>query len=302
MKIKIFVYLKIIILFMALLSFTAENTSYASSFLKVTSIGPAIKSGGTTVQNITLNFKENSPDWKILVTALDDSLKNSFNPSKKLSLDNLVIENFNGDHITVNEPNKPYTVGIGTEVGEISKNLVLRYKNNDADYPGTYTGYFQFNIVSSSGTSVNTYNFSIEQPVNQKIYTTNNTINMKIKSENALKKGFKQELDIPSRLYISSNSDWKLILKSNKNINELLDLKFKILSCPSDIKKYFDAEYSNIPSDEFVLMEGGPTIDPTGKILETKAIEINYQINTKENEILPSGDFRFDADYTISPK
>lgn len=296
MRIKI-IFLIIGLVFNLLLN---SNTAYAITNIKVSSLGPVIKSGNMAIQNISLNFITDL-SWQILVSPVDACLRNSYYPAKNVPLDRLLLENNQGLQINLLEPNKPVLLDSGNETGSINRQYILRYKNSDADYPGLYTGSLQFILVSGTGTEMDIYSISFEQPVEQKIMAASNTVNLDIKPTNILKKGFAQESDIPLKLLVRSNTEWKLVLKNNK-YNDLINLKFKVLSVPDNCKTKYNSNYFDIPNGDLPIMEGNPTLDVSGKELEAKMIEINYQIKTKDGQIFPAGHFQFDADYALVPK
>ena len=276
-----------------------SNIALALPTIKVSSLGPVIKSGNTTIQNISLNFNTES-NWQILVVPLENCLKNSYQQEKNIPLDRLSIENNNGQQLNSLEPNKPVIFDSGNETGNINKNYILRCKNSDADYPGIYTGSLQFILVTNSPTEQDIYPVSIEQYPEQKIMADSNTVNLNIKPNNILKKGFVQELELPTRLYVRSNTEWKLILK-NYNNNDLINVKFKVLSVPENCRTHYSSDYFEATNSSLVIAKGAPTFTASGKDLETKIIEINYQIKTKTGKILPAGPFQFDFDFSLIP-
>ncbi|EKE03775.1 MAG: hypothetical protein ACD_20C00152G0002 [uncultured bacterium] len=296
MQIKI-IFLIIGLIFNLLLN---SNIAYAMPNIKVSSLGSVIKSGNTTIQNISLNFITDS-SWQILVSPVDACLRNSYYPAKNVSLERLLIENNRGVQLNLPKLNKPVILDSGTETGSINRQYILRYKNSDADYPGLYTGSLQFTLISGSGTEMDIYSLSIEQPVEQKIIAESNIVNLDIKSTNILKKGFMQESELPTKLYVRSNTEWKLVLKKN-NYNDFINLKFKVLSVPDNCRTQYNSDYFDLPNGNFVIMEGNPTLDASGKGVEAKMLEINYQIKTKDGQILPAGPFQFDAYYTLMPR
>jgi len=293
MKIKI-IFLIIGFIFNILLN---SNIVYALSNIKVSSSGQAINSGNITIQNISLNFSAVS-GWKLLVSIPNSFLTNNSHPSKFISVNNLTIEDSQNNKQFILEPGRQIILDNGNISGVFNKEYRLKFLNTNAVDPGNYTGILQFSLISGMENIQYYYPVSFNQPECQKIIINPVQSNINIQPVNTLKKGFSQESSMPTMFYIQANTKWKLVCKKITS-NKYLDLKFKILSLPENSHTNYNKDYYDFPDDNFVLVEGEPTLDNTGKNIETKIIEVNYLLKTKNAEILPAGNFMFEINCDV---
>ena len=277
--------------------FLQAKIGFAGTDLSVVPAGPAIRSGNTTIQNITLHLKTKH-HWQLLVTPLSYSFRNISHPVSQIPVSQAEFQDNDSSNTFQFEFGKPVIVASGDNNDKIDKNCTIRISTPEGYYPGTYTGTIQFTLLSSHGTSIQNFDISFDQPVIQDISILPDNVNINMLPENSIQMNCSQESSPPSKIYIRSNRKWKLILKSQNNINPL-DYYFKTLSGSNNSNLYY-SDYAKLSNTNFIIAEGGPTISSDSKTIEPTVIQVNYKISTDKYSVLTAGDYPYNVVFNLS--
>jgi len=279
--------------------FLQFNKVFAGMDLSVMPAGPAIRTGNTTIQNIILDLKTKN-HWQLLVTPLNSSFRNISHPASQIPVSQAELQDNDSSNTFTLEFGKPVVVDSGDNNDKIDKNLTLRISTPDGYYPGTYTGTIQFTLISSKGTSVENFSVSFDQPTIQDISILPNEVNINILPENCMQMNYSQESSSPTKIYIRSNKNWKLILNSQKTDNPL-NYYFKTLSSSNSSNLYY-SDYTQLSNTNLIVAEGSPTISSDNKNIEPATVQINYKLETDKYSALPAGAYPYNVVYNLTSR
>ncbi|MDD3012938.1 MAG: hypothetical protein PHC34_04475 [Candidatus Gastranaerophilales bacterium] len=279
--------------------FWQAKIAFADMDLSVIPTGPAIRTGNTTIQNIKLNLKTKH-NWQLLVTPLNNSFINISHPTSQIPVSQAEIQDNDSAKTFQLEFGKPIIIASGNNNDKIDKNCTIRISTPDGYYSGTYTGTLQFTLTSSHGTSVQNFNISFDQPLVQNISILPDNVNINILPEDSSQMNYSQESSPPSKIYIRSNKEWKLVLNSQNNANPL-NYYFKVLSSSNNSNLYY-SEYTQLSNTSFILAEGCPTISSDNKNIEPTIIQINYKLSTDKYSVLPAGGYPYNVIYNLTSR
>gem|GEM_PF-3168924 len=280
-------------------TFLQPNTAFANSNLSVTPAGPAIRLGTNTIQNITINMKTKR-NWQLSVVPLSNSFKNITNPASLIPVSQAEIQDNSSSSASQLEFGKPVVIASGNDNNNISKNFIIRIQTPDSYYPGTYTGSVLFTLTSSHGISMQNFDISFDQPTVMDISIPGNEVNIDVIPENSMLNNYSQEAPSPTRLYIRSNKNWKLIL-TGQNIYNPVTYFFKTLSGSGNPTLYY-SDYTQLSNTSFIIAEGSPTVSSDGKSMEPNIIQINYKLLTDKYSILTAGSYPYNIVFNLAAR
>lgn len=283
---------KKIILFVFIYLQFCCNAVFSADSMQITPLGSAILVNGEIIQNINVSFNADTA-WKLAVTPLDANLTNIISSENQIPITDLaIVENFSNILYRF-EPNKSLIITEGSETGTVNKRYILKLKNSEAYYPGTYMGIIKFSTESAT----NIYTATFNQPKIQKINIVPKNLSLKVTPANAMKVGYTVESSSPVRILVQSNTNWKLFL-NNRSKSNLLNAKFKILSTSKNVKPLVGNDYIELKNGTTAIAEGNaPT---SSNFLENEVIEIKYKFKSTENEIPSADTYFFDIEYNIT--
>lgn len=269
--------------------------------ITVTSLGAPLQDENGFFQNIIVSFQAGS-SWQLSAIALDSKVPNTSYPQKNLDIQNL--------RIIDNESSLEYILETGKSIevktnatheknqGKINVQFRIRLLANETTYPGNYAASIQFNLKANNKEYNEIYTQVFNQPVKQSINIFPATINHTVPPENLLVKGKSIELTQPARIMVRSNIEWELSI-INDVPTQLIEQNIRIKTVPEGAKELISPVYQPLKEKELPIVQGKPTVQSGISILQPQVIEVEYQFNTSNSQIIPSSVYPFNIQYKL---
>jgi hypothetical protein len=289
--------LKILIFFIVLVFST--NISFAYN-LQIQRFSTPIKIPNKISQPINITFTTNG-NWKLFAEPLDNQIRNIDNPNYTLPITRLELTQIGGMPLSHFDMGKSYEIKNGVSAGMQNINLALNVLNFDADYPGNYLTDIKFTLIDNdSMISEEIYTFRFEQEPIVSVDFSNRNINLKFEKDKILQKNSSQNLSYPFSVYISSNKDWKLFLRSNQSNDKNLRYFVKTLNGGDNSIEYIQSnEYIAMNQNQILIAKGKSTINQNTNSLDKKIINIDYLVKGPEDRFIPSGSTTEQFEYIL---
>ena len=288
----------IILIFLAVLAcLMLFNNAQGSNKLTITPIGPPIQDANNTYQNITISFNIDA-DWTMSFIALDNALKNTTYPDKSINLSKIRIIDKNTDTEYLPEVGKSIIIKTGTQQGRQNENFQIKILNSKNMYPGTYILPIQFNVDSSKKYLTETFIANFNEPVNQSINIIPSSTTQTVQQSKLLAKNNLIKVTLPTKIFIQSNSNWKLYMKTNSD-HKLIKPEFKVLSFSEKVSSNYTSGFYEVKENDMLIAQGASTINESTNALDTQSIDLDFIFLTDENKIIPSNYYPYYLEYRL---
>ena len=286
MKIKFFLF---IMLFVCIYFLIGNNLCYSRSSLDSQSFDLfKFQNSYAKTSSVTLQINTDN-NWQLYVLLPDNTFRKYDNSSKQIKLSPVILRDCLNSKEFVLEPGKPVQINSSNSKGSFIEEFSLRLDNNECYIPGVYLSNLEFMLVTPSGTvnSINTIAFKVPEILRIKI--PDNQIIIDVPTGNVLKEGYINQSIYNSKVYIQSNTPWKLIVDA-QNCKQTDNFALKVISASDAVTNLTNSTYIN-PDKKTVIAEGPPTFTTDGHELDSKEVTINYAFITDANKIQHSGNY-----------
>lgn len=298
MKIKIAV-LMLLGIFFYLLQTLAANAQL-TTFISINNNLPEIVSENNIEKNILINYKPGS-NWKLVLKLVSNGFYNINDPYAVIQPEHIIIRNNKKLSVSQLSLNEGILIDFGNNDEYANSSITLEIRPIENIKPGKYNGIIQFQLSNQDETRYENVHVSFKLPYKQEIYTLPNKVDISVDASNSFKKGFLQESKNVSKILVKSNSNWKLIIRANKDEESDISHYFKVVSVPYGAKSLCSANYDVIPNNPIAIIEGLPTFSYDGQHLESREIDIIYAFKTSIKSFTPSGNYPINVTYSILP-
>lgn len=269
--------------------------------LKVEKFSTPIKIANKISQPVNISFAT-SGKWKLFVESMDSQIHNQENPGYSIPITRLELAELGGRVISNFDTGKVLEATSGIIGGVNSVNIALNSIIFDSDRAGDYIADLKFTLknLDNNTTTEEFYNFRFTQDEIAKIDFTNKVVNLKLDKDKILQKNSSQNLLTPVGLYVSSNKDWKLYIRSladNKDKN--LRYFMKVLGGDPSINYNLTSDYIPITENTIFIASGKATTNNTLNYLDKKLINIDYMVKGPEDKFIKAGSKSTEFEYRL---
>ncbi len=288
------------VIFLLLLWIFCNQIIFANN-LKIEKFATPIKIPNKISQPINLSFATDG-NWKLLAEPLDNQIRNIDNPNYTLPITRLEVAEMGGAPISHFDIGKSYEIRNGNSLGVNNMNLALNVVNFDCDYPGNYITDIKFTLMNNNSVvAEEIYTFRFMQDTISSIDFSQRIVNLSIDKNKILQRNSAQNLANPLGLYICSNKNWKLYMRSTSNNNDK-SLKYfvKVLGGTDSTLTYNQTnEYIPLQNTPIFLASGKSTINQMANTLEKKLLNIDYMVKGPEDNFIPAGSRSEEFEYRL---
>ena len=274
-----------------LLTFVSCLFLKADAVTVVDYLGPTSVSPLGVERSLIIN-SDNGGDYDIAVRPLDDALVRN-DGEVRIPLEYVFINNTREDIFMRRDEYS--TIFKGLTMGGRSKNMIAKVRNYGVVPAGVYNLSFEIQSVDSETREVvesSSFNLQFVVPVVQSIgfHAQKPRINVGVEDAFAVNKKVTSENN--SQVYITSNSDWVLVLRSDYLGDQPGNYYVRTVAASPNITQRLQ--------DRVRVEEGKEIIIARGKApANNEYISIEYSVDGRNNDILKPGDYRNGMKYIL---
>ncbi len=253
--------------------------------------------GDTVVhqQTVERNLIINSDDdavYKIAIRPLDDALRR-VDGEVAIPLSNLYINNTREDvYLRYNEYSYIFE---GLSMGGVAKNMTAKIRDFGMVPAGTYQINFEVQATDmETGEIAATSTFCLQFliPTIQEISLHGEVPRIKIGTENAFNKTQKVVNETSPMIYINSNSNWELVLKSDNYNNSIANYYIRTIAASSKVTERLQERVLIIPEQELIIARGKAPSN-------NEYVTVEYSIENKNGKIIKAGQYENKIKYIL---
>lgn len=253
--------------------------------------------GETTVHQTSVerNLIINSDDggvYNIAVRPLEDALR-SVDGNVTIPLSNLYINNTKEDvYLRYNEYSNIFD---GLSMGGVAKNMTAKIRDFGMVPAGTYSINFEVqatDIETNEIASTSTFNLQFMVPVIQEINLHGEIPRIKIDAENAFIKNQRIANETSPMVYINSNCDWELLLRSGETESSVANFYVRTIAASSNITERLQERVLLLPGQEVIIARGKAPSN-------NEYVTVEYSLENKDGKIIRAGQYENKIKYVL---
>mgnify|MGYP004667197853 FL=1 len=253
--------------------------------------------GDTVVhqQTVERNLIINSDDdavYNIAIRPLDDALRR-VDGEVAIPLSNLYINNTREDvYLRYNEYSYIFE---GLSMGGVAKNMTAKIRDFGMVPAGTYQINFEVqatDVETGEIAATSTFCLQFLIPTIQEISLHGEVPRIKIGTENAFNKTQKVVNETSPMIYINSNSNWELVLKSDNYNNSIANYYIRTIAASSKVTERLQERVLIIPEQELIIARGKAPSN-------NEYVTVEYSIENKNGKIIKAGQYENKIKYIL---
>lgn len=253
--------------------------------------------GDTVVhqQTVERNLIINSDDgarYKIALRPLDDALRR-VDGEVTIPLSDLYINNTREDvYLRYNEYSYIFD---GLSMGGVAKNMTAKIRDFGMVPAGTYQINFEVqatDIETGEIAATSTFCLQFLIPTIQEISLHGEVPRIKIGTENAFNKTQKVVNETSPMIYINSNSNWELVMKSDNYNNSIANYYIRTIAASSKVTERLQERVLIIPEQELIIARGKAPSN-------NEYVTVEYSIENKNGKIIKAGQYENKIKYIL---
>lgn len=274
-----------------LLTFVSCLCLKADAMIVVDYLGPTAVSPLGVERNLIINSSDGG-EYDIAVRPLEDALVRN-DGEVRIPLEYVYINNTHEDiYMRYDEYS---TIFKGLTMSGRSKNMVAKVRNYGVVPAGIYNLSFEIQAVDTETRNVvetSSFNLQFVVPVVQNIgfHAQKPRINVDVADAFSINKKITSETN--SQVYITSNSDWVLLLRNDYLGEQPGDYYVRTVAASGNVLERLQ--------DRVRVEEGKEIIIAKGKApANNEYVSVEYSVEGSNNEILKPGEFRTGMKYIL---
>jgi len=274
-----------------LLTFVSCLCLKADAMIVVDYLGPTAVSPLGVERNLIINSSDGG-EYDIAVRPLEDALVRN-DGEVRIPLEYVYINNTHEDiYMRYDEYS---TIFKGLTMSGRSKNMVAKIRNYGVVPAGIYNLSFEIQAVDTETRNVvetSSFNLQFVVPVVQNIgfHAQKPRINVDVADAFSINKKITSETN--SQVYITSNSDWVLLLRNDYLGEQPGDYYVRTVAASGNVLERLQ--------DRVRVEEGKEIIIAKGKApANNEYVSVEYSVEGSNNEILKPGEFRTGMKYIL---
>lgn len=267
-----------------LLTFVSCLFLKAEAMMVVDYIGPTAVSPLGVERNLIIN-SDDGGEYDIAVRPLDDALVRN-DGEVRIPLEYVFINNTHEDIYMRRDEYS--TIFKRVVMGGMSRNMVAKVRNYGVVPSGVYNLNFEIQAVDSDTREVvmtSSFNLQFIVPVVQQIGFHSQKPRINVGVEDAFKTNKMITSENNSQVYITSNSDWVLLLRNDFSGEQPGDYYVRTVAGSPNVTERLQDRVRVEEGKEIIIARGkGPA--------NNEYISVEYALIGNNNQILKPGDYR----------
>lgn len=279
------------LLITTLLTFVSCLCLKANAMLVVDYLGPTATSPLGVERNLLIN-NDDGGEYDIAVRPLENALVRT-DGEVRIPLEYVYINNTHEDIYM--RDNEYSTIFKRLSMDGMSRNMVAKVRNYGVVPAGVYNLSFEIQAVDSDTRLVKTtssFNLQFIVPVEQKIgfHSQKPRINVSVADAFAINKKISAENN--PQVYVTSNSDWVLVLRNDFKGEQPGDFYVRTVAASANVQERLQ--------DRVKIEEGKEIIIARGKApANNEYIAVEYSVEGYNGQILKPGNFTNSMKYIL---
>lgn len=274
-----------------LLTFVSCLFLKADAMIVVDYLGPTAVSPLGVERNLIIN-SDDGGEYDIAVRPLDDALVRN-DGEVRIPLEYVFINNTHEDIFM--RQDEYSTIFKGLTMSGRSKNMVAKVRNYGVVPAGVYNLNFEIQAVDSQTREVvmsSSFNLQFIVPVVQHIGFHAQKPRINVSVEDAFARHKKITSENNSQIYVTSNADWMLLLRSDYLGDQPGNYYVRTVAASPNINERLQ--------DRVRIEEGKEIILARGKApANNEYVSVEFAVEGADNEILKPGDYRNGMKYIL---
>lgn len=278
-------------LLLTMLLIGALSLPSSASMVIIDYQGDTVVHQQTVERNLIINSDDDAV-YNIAIRPLDDALRR-VDGEVAIPLSNLYINNTREDvYLRYNEYSYIFE---GLSMGGVAKNMTAKIRDFGMVPAGTYQINFEVqatDVETGEIAATSTFCLQFLIPTIQEISLHGEVPRIKIGTENAFNKTQKVVNETSPMIYINSNSNWELVLKSDNYNNSIANYYIRTIAASSKVTERLQERVLIIPEQELIIARGKAPSN-------NEYVTVEYSIENKNGKIIKAGQYENKIKYIL---